>query len=381
MVALVGMAGLVLLTCACQRQTATGPGPGNSAAAAAIHTSPTPAPSPVATAPVVSAIDAIDEKACQFARAKIPSSDNPAEPDELPSYLARSIVTASGERLQITSSGTMLDDTLRSPDSRKDVNFTEEPGEETRWDKGLYFLPFSGRIYLLSFVGNKPAYLHALYRLTPDHRGIPLCLYRPKVNVSLMLGSGSGSRKEEIVAAFKLCAAVSQNKVSYLKERPYQGAVPRGQGGLDADAQARVTVDYRNDGKPARLVRVEYSSGAGAGCERSGFILPPHAGSAAERRLDALQDRTPSYSRPANYYNSCRDAPERWFRYNGRNFLEMRSASHLDPYSEEAEYWLVSSVVNGRAERICEASYLREPPAIIARWDGHDWLPRQKPAE
>lgn len=338
---------------------------------------------PASASPALPPFDTIDEEVCQFAREGLGASGAP-DPAHgtggLPVYLVRGYVTRSADRVGIVREGSANDDSLQVVGANgKDGDFGF-PMEVERWDHGNYLLPYRGRLYLVSFTGRQPIYLHMISRLTEDHRRAPVCLFKPKVVPVMGLALGVDPTKR---AAWALCRVVEHGTASYAAERPYAARIPQTDGHFPATgggSEARVDVDFDNDGKVDHLIRALFASGAGAGCASSVF-LPFRGSPSMARRLNDVQNAKADIIIPPDEAHGCRDLPAHWFRYDGRTFLEQRSSSYREPVDEESEYWTVSTIEKGRARRVCEAGYVQQQPALIARWKNGDWVPRQQPAD
>lgn len=333
--------------------------------------------------PPLPPFDAIDEKLCQFARERLGASGVPdpiRDTEGLPAHLVRGYVTPSGDRVRIVRQGSADEDWLEVVGANgKDGDFGF-PMEVERWDHGNYLLPYRGRLYLVSFTGRQPIYLHMISRLTEDHRRAPVCLFKPKVVPVMGLALGVDPTKR---AAWALCRVVEHGTASYAAERPYAARIPQTDEHFPATgggSEAQVDVDFDNDGKVDHLIRALFASGAGAGCDSSVF-LPFRGPATLARRLSEVQDAKPDIVIAPDEAHGCRDLPARWLRYDGRTFLEQRSSSYREPTDEQSEYWTVSTIAKGRARRVCEAGYVQQQPTLIARWKNGGWVPRQPLAD
>jgi hypothetical protein len=119
-------------------------------------------------------------------------------------------------------------------------------------------------------------------------------------------------------------------------------------------------VDFDNDGAPDLLVRLQYASGAGRGCDYEHFDLLNEARDSMEsspRRelLRAMQGLGTS-SRSAHPVPSCEGNVTGWFRYNGVTYLETKYRGD-QPTNTRQEFHTVSYIENGQIRSACEARF------------------------
>jgi tetratricopeptide (TPR) repeat protein len=113
-------------------------------------------------------------------------------------------------------------------------------------------------------------------------------------------------------------------------------------------------VDFDNDGKTERLLRLELSSGAGTGCEAIFYdrLAADGAGFAPPSSLlQRLQDFAPQ----EHYPLKC-GSTSRFFRYKGRTYFERRPY-HWPPNTSEDEYHIVRRIENGRVLEVCDFKF------------------------
>lgn len=321
-------------------------------------------PPPISTAKLT---DPIDRKVCDLALTLSPDGD-----DGLSAYVTSHLVAPDGDQLEIVEQGTMHSQSLQITDAAgKERDLGEPVGwDDGQMDMGVRILPFMGRVYVLNYAGSTPTYLDRIERLTPDHKLTPVCLVRAHIDKLLVGQKG---------ADFALCDRIAKGDFAVIPERKYGTPLKTYSETIAGGAQveASINVDFRNNGKPETLQRVGDYSGAGPGCDHSVFRPVKGASSpGAQKLLRALQDEASSDGYvPGTLVHGCADEPKRWVRVGGRIYLEMRSHYYQNPVTEDSEYWLVSTVENGTARRVCEASYVHLAPTLTSIWDGKAWVP------
>ena len=343
-----------------------------------------PAPPPPAARhakPALPAFDAIDEALCRFARDRLGDAivDTVYNSESLPAFLVRSYVMPSGERLRITREPADVDNFEYVGADGKSGWF-DTPTEDDRWDSGNYLLPYRGRVYLAAFAGTKPIFLHMISRLDSDHRRTPVCLFKPSVTAIMSLSLGVDPTEP---ANWALCKAVSDEKILPVSEQRYHGPITSKDERFRTSfwsAEARVDVDFDNDGSVDHLVRADFVSTAGSGCSSSEFV-PLRPSRSVEGRLALVRDARAPLDIDGVEPPGCHYMSARWLRYGGRTLLEQRSSTYRSPTDEGSEYWKVSTMEKGRARRVCEAGYVQGKPLLIARWKDGDWVPKQPPVE
>jgi hypothetical protein len=203
-----------------------------------------------------------------------------------------------------------------------------------------------------------------------------ICDFQPHVEVDLS-EANIFRAKAQLAADDVVCDHVKAGKVAYLPARkldePKNIPVPRG--GAIRGIVADIKVDFRNVGKPQRLQLIETSATSEHGCgEDLTFRLVPTADNRDDAKLlEALQDRSPPQRRTGYQTDGlCHDGAVRWFRLHGKTYLETQSRSVLAPENEDEEYWFVSTVLGGRARRVCAGDYLRMPPNLLRMREAGD---------
>lgn len=298
-----------------------------------------------------------------------------SRPDEFEAYLVSTFVPpprrGAPARLEVRfDGGTMGAQELVAIDGIGQITHVEDghmvmDDESVPIDSSKRLMPHAGRVYALGFVGEAPIYLQWIGRVLGDGTLLPVC--RLKQRAEIRLGSmtdGDGP----------VCSAASAGKLAYLPVRERktgQVEIPSGSHrGFTGTLDGEIDVDFRNDGKPERLLRYAYSSGAGSGCDGISYSLASGAAARSSMLLDGLHDRRLADNGTPR--EVCRDRDARWFRFGGRTYLDIASVGQ-DAVAENQEYRFIASVDRGVARRICEARSMHPAPKLIARWNGLGW--------
>jgi hypothetical protein len=105
-------------------------------------------------------------------------------------------------------------------------------------------------------------------------------------------------------------------------------------------------VDVFNNGKPIRLAKMQLSSGAGAGCERTFFLAMNGDGSAFrenDRETSKLQEMQKG---------SCQNQAG-FFEYQGKTYFENLPAT-WPPGDEASQYHQVVAIREGKIVDVCD---------------------------
>lgn len=332
---------------------------------------------PVRGAPDPAAFTVADRQVCVLAGSLFPEGY-----DGLQNWLVRYLVAdvdgdGRPDRLEVVDPGTahFYSTSLSFANGKQiwpDVPLGAIPDEEMPWAKSERLMPYAGQIYVLTYRGRAPVYLRMISRLRPDGTLLPRCRFTPETSVDWGVARDlSGNDK-----AARLCKAAREGRFETVREMRYarprrnDGFVP---GGWE-EFTREIRLDFRNDGRPERLLRAESTSGAGAGCDHIEYRAAGAASEASRVLLEDLQRRDPVTAGTESWYRNCRDEDVRWLRYRGRTYLELKQSGAASPSDEEAELHFLATVENGRAHRVCEASYAHMPPIENARWNGRAWI-------
>lgn len=298
-----------------------------------------------------------------------------SRPDELEAYLVSTFVPPPrrrrAARLEVRfDGGTMGTQELVAIDGMGQITHVEDghmgmEDEGVPIDSSQQLMPHAGRVYALGFAGDAPIYLQWIGRVLDDGTLLPVCRLKQRAEIRLASAQeGDGP----------VCRAASAGKLAYLSVRERktgQVEIPSGtHRGFTGTLDGEIDVDFRNDGKPERLLRYGYASGAGAGCDGISYSLASGATARSSMLLDGLQDRRLADNGTPREVCSDRDA--RWFRFGGRTYLDIASVGQ-DAVAENQEYRFITSVDQGMARRICEARSMHPAPKLIARWNGLGW--------
>lgn len=216
------------------------------------------------------------------------------------------------------------------------------------WTYGFGWLRYAGRTYGVHTKDDEGSFIsHLTYLAEDDHEHL-VCMFENDVREFM---SSIDQRN------ISLCAEVGAKRILYLDEMPI-GDMPSSRiGRPETHPQATVRLDADNDGRIEALVRLEYSSGAGRGCDSVYFdvlseqdkgldIGPTH------RRLMELQQIEPDAKVPGR----CGGNQPRWFEYRGTNYLEVKYPG-TQPTGPSTEVWWVGRVWDGKIERVCQAHF------------------------
>jgi hypothetical protein len=219
-------------------------------------------------------------------------------------------------------------------------------GEDVRWARGVRWLIHKGQAYIVRFAGNGLGY--PLYLGLPDLEGDehPICRFQPKVEKRLVA---------ERPVDQGICDAIEGNKVKFIAP----------ESGRSDDSSGTWLVDYANEGRSRRTRITMMDSSAGAGCSQRVFEAVDRPDSSSARLLREAQGR---FGAP-----NCMDDDPRWFRFEGKIYLESRSQAPDVPQVEDQEKHTVHIIERGTARFICRAWYDHGPPQLTGIWNGSGW--------
>lgn len=233
-----------------------------------------------------------------------------------------------------------------------------EPADGDFDDIGL--VQFGDRTYVL--YSSSDRYPNYIGMVRPDLSEEVVCRFRNTVT----------EEPAETPAGQQFCA-------SLLKEKPEKRFLPFEEGHSvgesnlnDPEEQYHTmeptgarTLDFDNDGKRESLLRVEYGSGAGAGCGYSYFELLNSrkdgivTGSKG-KLLRNLQRLTPGEFHPVPY---CRGNTGGWFVRNGRTYFENMYFSG-SPRSKYDEFHEVSFVDGKGFSKACKFRFTTKTSVV-----------------
>jgi hypothetical protein len=149
-----------------------------------------------------------------------------------------------------------------------------------------------------------------------------------------------------------LCNAIDEDKVEYIKIDPpgEQGDISRPSTGISG----KITIDFRNIGKPEDLVLLQFDGAAGRGCDfsyydaiKNGKI--PEAGESHKILMDA-QGADPNRFLPGP---TCGKNETRWLKYKDQIYLE-NTAYGPAPLRN------VKHIFGGAFEQVCHGVFEQE---------------------
>ncbi|WP_374593404.1 hypothetical protein [Sphingosinicella sp.] len=219
-------------------------------------------------------------------------------------------------------------------------------GEEVRWARGVRWLIHNRRAYTVRFAGNGLGYPLYLGLHNLDGNEHPICRFQPKVEKRLV----AESPEEQ-----GICDAIEDNKVKFI--------APESERNDDSSGTWRV--DFTNEGRSRKTRIAMMDISAGAGCSQRVFEAVDRPDSPAARLLREAQGR---FGAP-----NCWDDDPRWFRFEGKTYLESRSQSPDAPHLEDQEKHTVHIIERGTARLICRAWYDYGPPQLTGIWNGSGW--------
>ncbi len=222
----------------------------------------------------------------------------------------------------------------------------DDVGEDVRWSRGVRWLIHNGRAYSVRFAGNGLGY--PLYLGLPRVDGYehPICRFQPKVEKRLVAASP---------AEQGVCDAIEDEKVEFIAPESER----------DEDSSRTWLVDFANEGRSRKTRIAMMDSSAGAGCSQRVFEAVDRADSPSARLLREAQGR---FGAP-----NCIDDDPRWFRFEGKIYLESRSQAPDVPQVEDQEKHTVHIIERGTARLICRAWYDHGPPQLTGIWNGGGW--------
>lgn len=222
----------------------------------------------------------------------------------------------------------------------------DEIDEDVRWAHGVRWLIHTGKAYIVRFAGNGLGYPVYLGLPHVDDYEQPICRFQPVVEKWLVGEDPAGQL---------VCDALVDGKVEFIAPESGKGD----------EKSLFWRVDFMNDGRARKVSIAMLDSSAGAGCSQRIFQPADNQTDLSARLLREAQGELG--------HPNCADDDPRWFRFDGKTYLESRSQSPDAPRQEAQEKHTVHLIEGGSARLICRAQYSYGSPKLIGIWNGSGW--------
>jgi hypothetical protein len=260
-------------------------------------------------------------------------------------------------RINISSQGTAHVPFLQSLDSESNEEITPDASEvppeteETRWSENIAVVPYKDGHHLLYY--NDGGFLISTTPIGAAQKNGKTCHFKTRV-IELF---------DEKSADPKLCQLIATNRPPYIEAQVLHSLVNNAivaAGYSETTFDRALKVDFDNDGNDDVLVRLQYTSGAGRGCDYSFFDLlnARRDGFSTSKGRTLLQEMQRTAKEPHMRHNvpSCSGNTTGWFRYNGITYYETKYPGD-EPKGERQKFHRVSYIKDGNIKTVCEANF------------------------
>jgi hypothetical protein len=250
--------------------------------------------------------------------------------------------------------------------------------ETKRFTFGEGFLPFRGRIYDVTFEDERGAFPVDVSYFLQGGGSRYACIFRNRVEISYWNGANYMPRWKADVAAvaprpgvtalagkvLEAAGRLPKNASALRHSRPILGGMMFPHCSQhDADCKDVWNVDFDNDGKAERLLRLYGASGAGRGWGGSYFVLLTPTGDVAKGSKQDLLLKLQNVDLEDVYPIRPAGMEFRWLDFGGRIVLQRRSENQPATNTLELvdDLWIARK---GETTRLAYASFKVTPEII-----------------